>query len=1091
MAGAQLTHVLRHVRALVGAPAPSDRQLLERFALAHEQESFAEIVRRHGPLVWGVCRRVLRQEQDAEDAFQATFLVLARKAGSGGWRESVAGWLQEVARRTALKALTTAARRRKRERQVDTMRHEAVTMSDGPELREAIDAELVRLPDHYREALLLCYVEGMSNEEAARRLRCPTGTVKSRLARGRELLRGRLLSRGIALPVAALAALLAGHAAVPSHVLADATARGALGFALGSVVASASYRAAALATGVLRGMGAVHAKLLTVLAMGLTVLVAGAGALALPAAPPVAAEGGQSSPQSKPAPLAEMAAPAEPLPAGALARMGTAGFHPGSVVYSVALSPDGKMVAAGAYGEVVRAWETATGREVTALRLTGHHFRTCAAFSPDGKTLVTGDSAGKVRVRDVEGKKTTEFAGGSGLRALAFSPDGKTLGAAAQDGSVRLFDAVRYSERAACRGHEGEVNSVAYSADGKALASAAADGTVRIWDPATGEQRTKLTGHVGDVRCVAFSPDGKLAASAGADGTVRLWDAATGKPVRTLEGHTDRVEAVLFAADGKTLYSGGYDNLLRRWDVTTGRETVAFRRHQRGIMGLALSGDGKTLASGGWDGVVRLWAADDGRELNRVGGHQDSVAAVGLVPGGRELASVASDGTLRLWDAATGKELRRFTGHDAGAWTAAFSADGKLVALKKGAGTVALWDAATGKESQTFTLAARQVDCLAVSADGKRVAAGSHDPARPAEAGSVTVWDATTGKELCRCACPKGWPRCLDLSPDGKRVAGGGHDGTVRVWDAAGGEELFHIEDAHKKPLECVQFSPDGRLLVSAANEQVVRLWDAASGKEVRQLPGNGGGVHAVAFSEDGRTLAVAGWSPVIHLWEVTTGQRRGRVEGHQGALMALAFAPGGRTLISGGADTTVLVWDLTGRQAGGRLRPAELTDADLEAAWSDLAGEDAARAYHSVWTLAAAPGPVLPLLRGALKPVSAVDAARLRRLVVELDDDDFEVRERATKALESAGDQAEAELRKALDGKPSAELRQRADHLLGRLKPNADSAERRRAARALEALEDMGTAEARQLLEALAKGAPEARLTREAKAALERLGRR
>jgi RNA polymerase sigma factor (sigma-70 family) len=1074
MAAAPFTHVLRHVRALAGLGDPTDRRLLERFARQREQAAFAELVRRHGPLVWGVCRRVLRHTEDAEDAFQATFLVLARKAGSTRWRDSIAGWLQEVARRTALKARAEAARRRQSERQAQTMRNVRTDEAEGRELREVIDAEVGRLPEPYREPLLLCCVAGLTNEEAARRLGCPAGTVKSRLARGRDLLRARLLRRGVVVPAGALAALLAGHAAVPSRVLADGTVRAALGFAVARSAATTSPRAAALATEVLRGMAAAPRRAAAVLALGLTMLLAGAGALALPAAPP------RPPGESRPPAPAEAPRPDAPLPEGALARLGRGGFRPGSVVYAVALSPDGKRVAAGAYGDAVLTWDTATGDEVSSLRMTGHHWRTSAAFSADGKWLATGDSAGTIRLRGTGGGKTTAYpGGGSSLQAIAFSPDGKTLAAAAQAGTVRLFDPARGADRAACRGHQGEVSSVAWSPDGKTLASAGADGTVRLWDPARAEERSRLTGHNGPVNGVAFSPDGKLLASAGDDRTVRLWDAATGKPVRTLEGHTNQVKAVIFADGGKALFSGGYDNVLRRWDVATGREVADARRPQRGVMCLALSADGKTLASGGWDGVVRLWSAADGKELNRAGTHQDSVAAVALLPGGRAALSVGSDGTLRLWDAVTGRQRQSFEGHQAGAWTAAFSAGGKRLAVKKDERTVALWDA-DGKEIKTFAPKGHVV-CVGLSSGGRYVAAGAADP------GAVTLWDATTGGEVCRCAVPGLGPRCLDVSADGKRIATGGHDNRVRVWDVATGKELHRLE-GHQRPPDCVAFSPDGRLLATGANEQVVRLWDAAAGKEVRQLPGHGNGVHALAFSADGRTLAAGGWSPVIRLWEVGTGHGRGRFEGHTGAIMSLAFAPDGRTLISGGADTTALLWDLTGRQAGGRLRPAKWTDPELETLWADLAGDDSAKAYRAVWGLAAAPAPALSLLRGALGPAPAPEADRLRRLLAGLDDDDYEGREKATKALEKLGEQAEPELRKALAGKPSAEVRQRCQYLLDRLKPDAPSAERLRQGRALEVLEAMRTPEAKKLLEVLAKGAPQAWLTREAREALGRM---
>src|SRR5260370_19410630 len=149
MAGGQLRSVLCHIRALVG-PAPSgeisDCALLERFAAGRDQAAFAELVRRHGPLVWGVCRRLLRHEQDTEDAFQATFLVMARKAGAGGWQSSVAGWLYQTAPRTAQKARATAARRQGREREAQAMRPIPPDIeTNAEELHETLSVELARL----------------------------------------------------------------------------------------------------------------------------------------------------------------------------------------------------------------------------------------------------------------------------------------------------------------------------------------------------------------------------------------------------------------------------------------------------------------------------------------------------------------------------------------------------------------------------------------------------------------------------------------------------------------------------------------------------------------------------------------------------------------------------------------------------------------------------------------------------------------------------------------------------------------------------------------------------------------------------------
>src|SRR5262249_10588813 len=220
-----LGRLIRHIRTL-GDAAPtdqSDAQLLERFAARRDEGAFTALLERHGPMVFGVCRRVLRHEQDAEDAFQATFLVLARKAGSRGWHASVGAWLYAVAQRVALKARTLAARRHARHTEVvGEVAAAPARASPWHELRPILDEELNRLPEKYRAPLVLCYLEGKTNEEAARELGRPVGTVWYQLSRGRELLRGRLSRRGVGLSAVALGAVIAQHAtaAVPEALLA-------------------------------------------------------------------------------------------------------------------------------------------------------------------------------------------------------------------------------------------------------------------------------------------------------------------------------------------------------------------------------------------------------------------------------------------------------------------------------------------------------------------------------------------------------------------------------------------------------------------------------------------------------------------------------------------------------------------------------------------------------------------------------------------------------------------------------------------------------------------------------------------------------
>jgi RNA polymerase sigma factor (sigma-70 family) len=281
MATSRTSGVIQHLRrALRGGAGLTDGQLLEDYVSRRDEAAFATLVRRHGPMVWGVCRRVLRGHHDAEDAFQATFLVLVRRAASIVSRELLANWLYGVAHQTALKARATAAKRRGRERQVTEMPEPAVTRQ-GPwrDLQPLLDEELSRLPDKYRGVIVLCDLEGKTRKEAAGQLGCHEGTVASRLARARTMLARRLTQRGVALSGGALAAVLSQQAAsagVPNSVV-GATIKAASLLAAGKAAATGaiSVKVAALTEGVLKAMlfTKLKAALAVVLALGFVATV--------------------------------------------------------------------------------------------------------------------------------------------------------------------------------------------------------------------------------------------------------------------------------------------------------------------------------------------------------------------------------------------------------------------------------------------------------------------------------------------------------------------------------------------------------------------------------------------------------------------------------------------------------------------------------------------------------------------------------------------------------------------------------------------------------------------------------------------------
>jgi RNA polymerase sigma factor (sigma-70 family) len=313
MASGPFANILRQVRTLAlseDAARQEDARLLDRFLAQRDEAAFEAIVRRHGPMVLGVCRRLLPDRCDAEDAFQATFLVLLRKAPSLGRRECVAPWLYGVARRTALRARRTAARRQTHEKQAAR----PAWTDDADEaawrdLRAVLDDELAQLPEKYRAPVILCYLEGKTYNEAAEQLGWPSGTVFGRLARARDLLRRRLTRRGLALSAGLLALALAEKtsAAMPAS-LTSSTLLAAKALAAGNLpaVAAVSPAAAALMEGVVQAMFVKQLKIVLAL-VSLILLVVAAGVLThtMLASPPPADDKKEEEKPVEPTPALE------------------------------------------------------------------------------------------------------------------------------------------------------------------------------------------------------------------------------------------------------------------------------------------------------------------------------------------------------------------------------------------------------------------------------------------------------------------------------------------------------------------------------------------------------------------------------------------------------------------------------------------------------------------------------------------------------------------------------------------------------------------------------------------------------------------
>ncbi|SCG64255.1 trypsin-like peptidase domain-containing protein [Micromonospora humi] len=571
-------------------------------------------------------------------------------------------------------------------------------------------------------------------------------------------------------------------------------------------------------------------------------------------------------------------------------------------VNAVAFQPGGTLLAALTDG-TVRLWDTATGR-TTGDIAPGDADILSIAFSPDGSTLATGESTGRVSLRSVtdgqvRGTLDDQASDSGRVQALAFSPDGRVLAAVGPFAKVKVWDVPGARRRATLTGHTAEITTLTISSDGRTLASGARDGTVRLWDLAGGRSRGVLPYDLdrGWVDTLAFSPDGRTLAVAGSQ-ELRLWEVGPLRARATLP--VRNVNAVAFSPDGKRIATGDDEDQVRLWDAVTGRIQGALPGHTENVNALAFSPDGRLLASGGDDRTVRLW--DPTVTLTRaVLTRPDvDVDAVAFSPDGSMLA-VGEDDVVSLWDVAVGRvrSTLRAPTENTEVTALAFSPDGRTLAV--GSDVVRLWDATAARLRETLGNEASLlgVSALAFSPDGRTLAWGDAD-------GAVQLWDPAAHRIRAALAGHGSEVMAAAFSPDGLTLATSSRDSTVRLWDPVAGRARA-VLIGHTDRVGSVSFSPDGQTLVSASDDATLRQWDVATGRSTTTLSLPDGGFFITAqFSPDGRTLAVGRANAPPQLWDVASGLPYATLTGYLMSADVVAFSPDGRRLAVGGGDT---VW--------------------------------------------------------------------------------------------------------------------------------------------------------------------------------------
>jgi len=891
LSATDLTGVIRNLPIPAG-DGPGDLELLDRYTRGREQEAFAILVRRYGPLVLGVARRQLADRHRAEDVFQATFLALARSAAKLGGQPVLANWLYTVALRQARKTRARDNRREALELAAPLRPHNAgdpLAEITARELVQAIDDELARLPGRLRLPVLLCCVQGLSREEACRRLGWSDGALRGLLERGRRRLAARLAARGLA-PSAMLLAPLAAIT-IPADLLARTAEQAASPWsttvpaAVADLAAAASHRALFLTVAL---TGCVMAAALA----GWVVASAGVNPMQPLAATPPAAPA--------PGPAAN-AAPDDPLPEGATLRFGSPRYRYTTGIAGLSVSADGTFAVVNSRTLVPPAliYDLATGRVLRSFDR-GEEDVGAVALSPDGKMFAwTCNGAGPLALVLCEaatGKETTRIPLSTRTGQLLFTPDGRRVVVGAFDANSHDFTLIGLPKGEVIRTipNAGRVFTATLSPDGKHLLAGGYDrekdaNFARRWEVDTGRELDPLPVGKEGVGRAQYSPDG-VTIAVGADGRrvteLRLIDVATNKerlsiPFPDITGF----KSFAFTPDGKTLAASGGSG-TRLFDTATGKERV---RIDRAAGGLRFSPDGATLV-GAVAGTIYRWDAATGKSLIPDGG-ESAVDQIAVTADCKRVVSRGASGDAHIWDAKTGAHLRRVGMR--GQHNFALSPDGRHL----------IWPVAD--EAIKYK-----------------------DPASPGvtyTGSRLRMIDVETGTPVDRFGGFEGDANDLAFTPDGKTlVTAGRHQRAagVRVWEFATGKVVRSFEAAWEPEgwVMRSRLSPDGTVLAvmyqgrarGARVESDVKLWDVATGKEVAGPTPPWFGPQVVSFTLDGKTMAVAvpPSGTTFEFRDTATGRMRGEFRVPPTVeVTAVALGPDGR-VFTGGPDGTVLAWD-------------------------------------------------------------------------------------------------------------------------------------------------------------------------------------
>jgi WD40 repeat protein/tetratricopeptide (TPR) repeat protein len=631
-------------------------------------------------------------------------------------------------------------------------------------------------------------------------------------------------------------------------------------------------------------------------------------------------------------------------------RIGEVLTHEAAVTHA-AFSPDGKRVLTAAADKTLHLWDVEASKELfSPLQMTGPVAG--LAFSADGKRFLTVTDKAPMGATEVElhvwdaatGDAVREAALGSDLRAhpAAFSPDGQRVLTVCQDHCARIWDIAAGKQIGPSFAHAAELVQASYSDDGERVLTASADGTARVWEAKSGAPRTPLLKHGSTLRGAAFRADGKYALTFGEDHGVRVWDVSKSEAARPTLRHPEAVSDACFSPDGRYVLTICEDGAARIWNYRASEESLPALRHGGPIRYAAFTptGDGVLTLAGR---VVRLW--------DLTGGEREALAQ-----GRDRKGAVLSIAPLR---SRLGAELE------------VFSPDGKHV-LRATETAVRVYDTQTNQPVGGTLPHKNKVTAAVFRADGKRVLTVCHQRNGDELEGLVRVWEITTGELLGQ---PLVHPRSVleaSFSREGRRVLTACQDGKARLWDveknALVGEPMEHKQDLHR-----ALFLPDGKRLLTVDVEGGLRLWDADTAEAIGPTWGHRKPIHHLAFSPDGQQLVTASEDGTASVWEASTGREIATTPVQGAPILQAAFSPDGKRIVTVSGDHRVRMWDAgNGKPVSPPLRhraAVKLAAFSGDGKQIITATADGSRIWEAV-----SGEPISPLLHGNLRAGTVSD---------------------------------------------------------------------------------------------------------------------